>query len=164
MPAKKSNKANSGVITQVISAVVDVRFEGELPAILNALETKNGDSTLIMEVSQHLGENEVRCIAMDATEGLVRGQEVTDTGAPITVPQAVFGRSNHSDHVADTGRGVLLKLLVDRVAIFGRHAFQSLQCRRQVDDAHNHIRFDASIPYAIANNRSACKKLPRIFQ
>jgi len=86
MAAKKSNQASTGVITQVISAVVDVRFDGELPAILNALETKNGDTTLIMEVSQHLGENEVRCIAMDATEGLVRGQAVTDTGAPITVP------------------------------------------------------------------------------
>ncbi len=84
--AKKSNKANTGVITQVISAVVDVRFEGELPPILNALETKNGDSVLILEVSQHLGENEVRCIAMDATDGLVRGQEVIDTGAPISVP------------------------------------------------------------------------------
>jgi F-type H+-transporting ATPase subunit beta len=86
MPAKKSNKANVGYITQVISAVVDVKFEGELPAILNALETKNGDVNLVLEVSQHLGENEVRCIAMDGTDGLVRGQEVTDTGAPISVP------------------------------------------------------------------------------
>lgn len=86
MPAKKSNKANTGVITQVISAVVDVRFEGELPPILNALETSNGKDKLVLEVSQHLGENEVRCIAMDATDGLVRGQEVTDLGAPISVP------------------------------------------------------------------------------
>ncbi len=86
MAAKKSNKAKSGVITQVISAVVDVKFEGELPPILNALETKLGKETIILEVSQHLGENEVRCIAMDATDGMVRGQEVTDTGAPITVP------------------------------------------------------------------------------
>jgi len=86
MAAKKSNQAKSGVITQVISAVVDVRFEGELPPILNALETKNGKDTLVLEVAQHLGENEVRCIAMDATDGLTRGQEVTDTGAPIMVP------------------------------------------------------------------------------
>jgi F-type H+/Na+-transporting ATPase subunit beta len=81
-----SNAGNKGVITQVISAVVDVRFDNELPAILNALETKNGGNTLVMEVAQHLGENEVRCIAMDGTDGLVRGQEVIDTGNPIAVP------------------------------------------------------------------------------
>ena len=75
-----------GTITQVIGAVVDVQFDGDLPAILNALQTKNGDATLIMEVAQHLGENMVRTIAMDSTEGLVRGSEVLDTGAPITVP------------------------------------------------------------------------------
>jgi F-type H+-transporting ATPase subunit beta len=75
-----------GTITQVIGAVVDVQFDGDLPAILNALQTKNGDNKLIMEVAQHLGENVVRTIAMDSTEGLVRGSEVTDTGAPITVP------------------------------------------------------------------------------
>jgi F-type H+-transporting ATPase subunit beta len=73
-----------GTITQVIGAVVDVQFDGDLPAILNALQTKNGDATLIMEVAQHLGENMVRTIAMDSTEGLVRGSEVLDTGAPIT--------------------------------------------------------------------------------
>ena len=77
----------NGQITQVISAVVDVKFEdGHLPAILNALETTNGGKRLVLEVAQHLGEGEVRCIAMDATEGLVRGAEVTDTGAAITVP------------------------------------------------------------------------------
>jgi F-type H+-transporting ATPase subunit beta len=86
MPAKKSNTANKGVVTQVISAVVDVRFDNELPPILNALTLQNGDSQLVLEVAQHLGENEVRCIAMDATEGLTRGAEVTDTGAPISVP------------------------------------------------------------------------------
>jgi F-type H+-transporting ATPase subunit beta len=90
MPAAKkttkSNQAKSGVVTQVISAVVDVKFDGELPPILNALETKLGKNTVVLEVAQHLGENEVRCIAMDATEGMVRGQEVTDTGAPISVP------------------------------------------------------------------------------
>jgi F-type H+-transporting ATPase subunit beta len=77
---------NVGRITQVIGAVVDVQFEDQLPAILNAIETKNGDSRLVLEVAQHLGESTVRCIAMDVTEGLVRGQEVTDTGLPITVP------------------------------------------------------------------------------
>ena len=77
---------SKGTVTQVISAVVDVAFEGELPAILNALETENNGRRLVLEVAQHLGENSVRCIAMDSTEGLVRGQEVTDTGAPISVP------------------------------------------------------------------------------
>ncbi len=75
-----------GKITQVIGAVVDVQFEGELPAILNALETKNHGNRLVLEVAQHLGESTVRTIAMDSSEGLVRGQEVTDTGAPISVP------------------------------------------------------------------------------
>jgi len=75
-----------GRITQVMGAVVDVEFDGDLPAILNALTTKNGDQTLVLEVAQHLGESKVRTIAMDATEGLVRGQEVDDTGTPITVP------------------------------------------------------------------------------
>ena len=75
-----------GKITQVMGPVVDVQFTGDLPPILNALETMNGDKRLVLEVGQHLGESVVRTIAMDATEGLVRGQEVTDTGAPITVP------------------------------------------------------------------------------
>src|SRR6266571_4197444 len=75
-----------GHITQVIGAVVDVQFPGELPAILNALETKNQGNRLVLEVAQHLGESTVRTIAMDTSEGLVRGQEVTDTGQPISVP------------------------------------------------------------------------------
>src|SRR5574339_427913 len=75
-----------GKITQVIGAVVDVQFEDHLPAILNALETKNGGNRLVLEVAQHLGESTVRTIAMDSSEGLVRGQEVTDTGEPIEVP------------------------------------------------------------------------------
>ncbi|HEY4141319.1 MAG TPA: F0F1 ATP synthase subunit beta [Pseudolabrys sp.] len=75
-----------GKITQVIGAVVDVQFEGELPAILNALETTNGGNRLVLEVAQHLGESTVRTISMDITEGLVRGQKVTDTGLPIAVP------------------------------------------------------------------------------
>ena len=75
-----------GRIAQVTGAVVDVEFEGGLPDILNALETKNGDQKLVLEVASHLGENMVRTIAMDATEGLKRGSEVTDTGSPIMVP------------------------------------------------------------------------------
>jgi len=76
----------NGVVTQVIGAVVDVQFEADLPAILNALETDNQGNRLVLEVAQHLGENTVRTIAMDVTEGLVRGQPVFDTGAPISVP------------------------------------------------------------------------------
>ena len=76
----------TGKITQVIGAVVDVQFEGDLPPILNALHTQNGDTRLVLEVAQHLGENMVRTIAMDSTEGLVRGSEVTDTGDAIKVP------------------------------------------------------------------------------
>jgi F-type H+-transporting ATPase subunit beta len=76
----------TGRITQVIGAVVDVQFEGHLPAILNALETQNDGNRLVLEVAQHLGESTVRTIAMDTAEGLVRGQEVGDTGNPIMVP------------------------------------------------------------------------------
>jgi F-type H+-transporting ATPase subunit beta len=75
-----------GKITQVIGAVVDVQFEDRLPAILNALETDNHGNRLVLEVAQHLGESTVRTIAMDGTDGLVRGQDVSDTGAPISVP------------------------------------------------------------------------------
>jgi len=83
-----------GTITQVIGAVVDVKFENHLPAILNALETDNNGTRLILEVAQHLGENSVRTIAMDSSEGLVRGAEVMDTGDPISVPvgNATLGR------------------------------------------------------------------------
>src|SRR5690606_38544506 len=83
-----------GKITQVMGAVVDVHFDGDLPAILNALEVKVQDRRLVLEVAQHLGENTVRTIAMDTTDGLVRGQEVADTGAAITVPvgPATLGR------------------------------------------------------------------------
>ena len=76
----------TGKVTQVIGAVVDVHFDGELPAILNALETKNGANRLVLEVAQHLGESTVRTIAMDSTEGLVRGQVVNDTGSAISIP------------------------------------------------------------------------------
>ena len=75
-----------GKITQIIGAVVDVKFEGELPEILTALECDNGGNRLVLEVAQHLGESNVRTIAMDATEGLKRGDAVTDSGNPITIP------------------------------------------------------------------------------
>ncbi|MBA4337626.1 MAG: F0F1 ATP synthase subunit beta [Hyphomonas sp.] len=83
-----------GRISQVIGAVVDVEFDGVLPAILNALETDNNGARLVLEVAQHLGENTVRTIAMDSTEGLVRGQAVADLGQPIMVPvgPATLGR------------------------------------------------------------------------
>ncbi|RKF07386.1 F0F1 ATP synthase subunit beta [Oceaniradius stylonematis] len=82
----KAAKGAAGKIEQVIGAVVDVKFDGELPPILNALETENLGQRLVLEVAQHLGESIVRCIAMDSTEGLVRGQAVNDTGSPIAVP------------------------------------------------------------------------------
>jgi len=78
--------ANVGKITAVIGAVVDVQFDGELPSILNALEVENHNIRLVLEVAQHLGENTVRTIAMDGTEGLVRGQPVRDTGSAIEIP------------------------------------------------------------------------------
>jgi len=83
-----------GKITQVIGAVVDVQFGDHLPEILNALETDNNGKRLVLEVAQHLGESTVRTIAMDSTEGLVRGQDVTDTDGPISVPvgDATLGR------------------------------------------------------------------------
>jgi len=77
---------NVGRITQVMGAVVDVQFDGELPNILNALHVQNQGKTLVLEVAQHLGEQSCRTIAMDSTEGLVRGQEAVDTGAPISMP------------------------------------------------------------------------------
>ncbi len=86
--------ASVGRVTQIIGAVVDVQFTGDLPAILNALITDNNGKKLVLEVAQHLGESTVRAIAMDATEGLVRGAPVSDTGAPIQVPvgDATLGR------------------------------------------------------------------------
>ncbi|MFM9827470.1 MAG: F0F1 ATP synthase subunit beta [Sphingomonas sp.] len=84
--APKAVTNNVGRISQIIGAVVDVAFEDQLPAILNALETDNNGNRLVLEVAQHLGENIVRTIAMDATEGLTRGQTVTDTGSQIRVP------------------------------------------------------------------------------
>ena len=87
-------KVSKGKVTQVIGAVVDVQFDGDLPEILNALETENNGNRLILEVAQHLGENTVRTVAMDASEGLIRGQAVKDTGSPIMVPvgEVTLGR------------------------------------------------------------------------
>ena len=90
----------TGRIAQVIGAVVDVEFDGHLPAIMSALETQNTDQRtgqpfrLVLEVAQHLGQNTVRAIAMDTTEGLTRGQPVTDTGSPIKVPVGPATRVN----------------------------------------------------------------------
>jgi F-type H+-transporting ATPase subunit beta len=84
--SKANVKGVIGKVTQVTGAVVDVKFDGHLPAILNALETDNNGNRLVLEVAQHLGENTVRTVAMDTTEGLTRGQEVTDTAEPIAVP------------------------------------------------------------------------------
>src|SRR5712672_1357559 len=77
---------NVGRVTQVLGAVVDVQFEGDLPFIQNALVTQLNNQKLVLEVAQEIGERTVRCIAMDSTDGLVRGQEVVDTGGPITMP------------------------------------------------------------------------------
>ena len=79
-------KNSVGKVTQVMGAVVDVRFEGDLPSIMNALAIQHQGKRLVLEVAQHLGEMTVRTIAMDTTDGLVRGQEAVDTGEPISVP------------------------------------------------------------------------------
>ena len=87
--------AKAGKVTQVIGAVVDVQFDGgHLPAILNSLEVQDHEIRLVLEVAQHLGESTVRTIAMDATEGLVRGQKVVDTESPISIPvgEGTLGR------------------------------------------------------------------------
>ncbi len=85
---------NTGVIKEIVGVVIDVAFEGDLPPIYNALEVQGTDPRLVLEVQQHLGENMARCVAMDATDGLVRGTEVVDLGEPITVPvgERVLGR------------------------------------------------------------------------
>src|SRR5687768_16289899 len=84
MAEKKADR-----VSLIIGAVVDVTFDGHLPAILNALVTTNNGQRLVLEVAQHLGENTMRTIAMDTTEGLVRGAEVSDTGAAISVPVSI---------------------------------------------------------------------------
>lgn len=101
-----------GKVSQVIGAVVDVEFDGAIPDILNAVEVDNNGQRLVLEVAQHLGENTVRTIAMDATEGLVRGTEATDTGGPITVPVGpeTLGRiMNVIGEVVDEGKPIKAK-------------------------------------------------------
>src|SRR5882672_1704637 len=90
----KASSNKIGRVTQVMGAVVDVQFEGPLPEILNALETDNNGNRLVLEVAQHLGESTVRTVAMDSTEGLVRGNEVVDTGQAISVPVGEAGPIN----------------------------------------------------------------------
>src|SRR6267378_113394 len=109
----------TGRITQVIGAVVDVQFKGDLPAILNALETQNGGKRLVLEVAQHLGESTVRTISMDTTEGLVRGQEVTDTGEPISVPvgEETLGRAIHQPAPAYTEQSTEAEILVTGIKV-----------------------------------------------
>ena len=80
------SEINQGKVVQVMGAVVDVKFDDHLPAILDALQVEQDGKKLVLEVAQHLGENSVRTIAMDTTEGLKRGQSVENTGAPISVP------------------------------------------------------------------------------
>ena len=78
---------NTGAVIQIMGPVLDIRFpEGKLPQLLSAIEVPNGKNTIVAEVAQHIGDNVVRCIAMSSTDGLQRGAEATDTGAPITVP------------------------------------------------------------------------------
>ena len=85
---------NIGKITQIIGAVIDIRFEDELPALYNAIEVPFGGDKIVLEVMQHVGDHSVRCISMHPTDGLKRGMEAIDTGAPIAVPvgEAVLGR------------------------------------------------------------------------
>ncbi|PMB64128.1 ATP synthase subunit beta, mitochondrial [Beauveria bassiana] len=111
--------AGSGKIHQVIGAVVDVKFDGaKLPAILNSLETDNNGQKLVLEVA-HLGQKVVRCIAMDGTEGLVRGAKATDTGAPITIPvgRATLGRIMNSTSAEILVTGIKV---VDLLAPYAR--------------------------------------------
>jgi F-type H+-transporting ATPase subunit beta len=115
------SKQSTGKITQVIGAVVDVHFPGELPSILNAIYTMNHGKKLVFETAKHLGENVVRAIAMDSTEGLVRGQEVFDTGEPITIPVGpeTLGRIMNVIGEPIDGRGEIktnLKLPIHRAA------------------------------------------------
>ena len=102
-----------GKIKKIIGPVVDVEFEENLPAIYNALTVQNGDKTIVLEVEQHIGGNVLRSVAMDTTDGLARGMEVTDTGAPISVPVGTdtLGRIfNVLGDVIDDGKEVATKV------------------------------------------------------
>ena len=85
---------NIGKITRIIGAVIDIRFENELPSLYNAIEVPFGEDTIVLEVMQHVGDYTVRCISMHPTDGLKRGMEAIDTGAPISVPvgEEISGR------------------------------------------------------------------------
>ena len=122
-----------GKIRQVMGAVVDVQFDGHLPEILNALETTNQGQRLVLEVAQHLGENTVRTVAMDSSEGLVRGQDVTDTGQPIAVPvgDETLGPHHERDRRAG-GRG-----RPHQDARQARHPPAGAHLRRPVDGSRN---------------------------
>ena len=122
-----------GRITQVIGAVVDVQFDGELPAILNALETKNQGNRLVLEVAQHLGESTVRTVAMDTSEGLVRGQEVVDTGGPIAVP------------VGDGTLGRIINVVGDPVDEAGPVPYQETRAIHQNAPAYTEQSTEAEI-------------------
>ncbi len=109
---KKTGKGKTGRVVEVKGPVVDVQFDDHLPEIMNALETENHGKRLVLEVSQHLGEHTVRTIAMDASEGLVRGMEVVDTGEPISVPvgDETLGRiMNVIGEVVDEGKPLKTK-------------------------------------------------------
>ena len=148
-----------GRITQVIGAVVDVQFDGHLPPILNALETNNQGSRLVLEVAQHLGESTVRTIAMDTTEGLVRGQEVTDTGSPIQVP------------VGDGTLGRIMNVIGEPIDEAGPIKFEGKRAIHQEAPTYTDQSTEAEIlvtgikvvdllaPYAKAA-RSACSAAP----
>ena len=150
--AAASGQLPVGKIKQVIGAVVDVQFEDELPAILNALEVEDHDIRLVLEVAQHLGENTVRTIAMDATEGLVRGQKVRDVGTPIMVPAGpeLLGRivnvigepidergpinakhsmSIHADAPSFSEQSTEAEILVTGIKVRPLSALLSLMCR-----------------------------------
>ena len=157
-----------GTVTQIMGAVVDVKFDGELPSMLNALHLQNQGKTLTLEVAQHLGENTVRTIAMDTTDGLVRGAQAIDTGAPISVPVGpeTLGRIlnvvgepvdergpvNAKSTAADSSRGARIHRPVDRGgnpghrhqggrsarALCARRQDRPVRRRRRRQDRHHH--------------------------
>ena len=139
-----------GKISQVIGAVVDVEFDGELPAIQNAIEVDNNGQRLVLEVAQHLGESSVRTIAMDSTEGLVRGADAVDTGAPITVPVGpeTLGRIlNVIGEPVDEGKPVKAKKYYPR-----KKARPGLLHRGNIQPASTQSRQRANAPLAVRSS------------